>query len=242
MPGPDGEETTNEKRGRRHDDATKRAARALYASGLYPSDNAIATDLDVARITVSSWRRNSEPDGVSWDEFRERVAREAGDQLTEALGESLAEVNIRHARLARQAMGLVVAALQGGRLFVDLRDLDVDPGEGDPLRFVDRVFTDQGVEVSLTAIWPQSLDEWVRLYAEAAKQERLARGEASERIEVWNEAQDEMTELWRRALLEMDVENDVLVEFKRGLEKVFVGVDVGFDDEGEGDEMADRRR
>ncbi len=210
-----------EKKGVQYPDSVVRAARALYVAGTLASDAEIAAELGVPRReTITNWRLDAKPDGIDWDEMKQRVSERATDEVTRALGQTTAEMNIELGRIGRASVQVAFTALHGGPFYVDLGEL----GVGSEGRVeVEQVYLKDGRVVRLSRAWPQSALEYARLLAEGAKQMRMAHGEASERVEVFNQAQDDLVDLLRRALILADIPEKHRNALSEALQEVFMG-------------------
>jgi hypothetical protein len=97
------------------DDDVKAEARRLWAEGKL-NDSQIATSVGISaphgRSTIMLWRKNAEPDGTSWAEFRQQARNLALERAREELSDRLApqiiaDVETLHG-LARNITGLLV--------------------------------------------------------------------------------------------------------------------------------------
>jgi Arc/MetJ-type ribon-helix-helix transcriptional regulator len=211
---PTDEGVSGEGRGKRYSDAYIMGAAHMWASGLYPSYDAIREALGEdapSRQTLIGWKQEQRPNGLDWDELRDRFERERTDAMTQELGQTVAEMNAELYRIGRATVQAAVEALRPGPFYLD-------PNATQP---VDSVFRADGSEVVLRRVWPQTPAEYCRMLAEGAKQMRMGRGEASERVEFYNQAQDELITLLRRALANLDWSEAQINELERALEEAF---------------------
>ncbi len=214
------EKKTKKSRGH-YSDGDIRNARSLWATGRFSSDDELAEYLDMPRSqTIQEWRVEHRPDGIPWSEVRDDLSRRVSDEMTAQLGQTVAEMNIEFVKVGRAQLQVGVQALRGGPFFVDVRELGFDADEDVAMREVAQVYGRDGRAVALSHVWPQTTKDAIALMAEGMKQQRLGRGEASERVAVYSQVESDMLDLLRRAWdsVEWPVERD---DLHRALAKVF---------------------
>lgn len=205
---------TGEQQGRRYSDDYIMAVAQLWASGVYPTDNALLAALGPnapSRQTLIAWRTERRPNGLDWEELRRKFTQDKAEAMRAELGQTVAEMNAELYRVGRATLQAAIEALRPGPYYLD----------PECTRPIDRVYRADGTAVLLRRVWPRDANEYCKMLAEGAKQMRMARGEASERIEFFNEAQDELVMLLRRALGRLDWTEEQIDELERALEEVF---------------------
>lgn len=138
-----------------------RQVREAWVSGEFASDVEIAQAFGLPRHeTISVWRKNGAPDGVSWEDLRSRLAQHSVDIVAQRLGESNAEATLRHIKVVRAAQTTVARYVFGQTLTLE-----------------------DGRKLTIPSVEPKSLGEAVHSYCELVKMERHMRGEPDVRVD-----------------------------------------------------------
>jgi hypothetical protein len=145
-----------------------RYVRTLWCSGEFPSDKALADFVGMVTPrgwqTISEWRRDRKPDGNSWEELREKVARSALQQAERELTKSAAE------RMKRQVQ-VVDSLYNFGVLPIlsDLEELEVVDAKGQKHKLRVLKNCPSGSEAA------GFVEKWLKL-------ERLIHGQPTDRV------------------------------------------------------------
>lgn len=186
----------------------KRHIATEWASGRWLTDNDLAAAHGITRHeTVSAWRVAAEPDGIPWQELRQRAGEVAADLMTQELGESIAKMNVRHALSARHLQTVAFNFLTGRRYTLANGQTLMMPQEN-----------------------PENFGQAVNALLEGVRIERLVRGQPDSRQEVMAE----MTVLLRRAFERANVPPALRAEIAEAVNRE-VGALVD-DGDGAGDE------
>ena len=165
------------KSGNRYPDDFIRQVRTLWASGAFKSDPDMAEYLGMpagskrkqyagAANRIGEWRAASAPDGIPWQEFRDRLAEKKLEAAEQALLEDFGEMSQRYLTWLRQvfAVGLQVP-------LAEREETEVRGPDG----------------VRQTILSPKARPKNFRDLTAGAetllKMERLIRGAATERVE-----------------------------------------------------------